>query len=63
MLFLTNVFPFVASFSALSLSDNNSLTACARLDGLLGGTIIPVSLFFINSGIPPTSVPITGMIR
>ena len=63
MLFLTNVYPFAASFSDFSLLDNNSLTACAYLDGFSGGTIIPVSLFFINSGIPPTLVPITGMFR
>ena len=52
MLFLTNVFPFVASFSAFSLSDNNSLTACASLDGFSGGTNIPVSSLVINSGMP-----------
>ena len=63
MLFVTNVFPFIASFSAFSLSDNNSLTACASLDGFSGGIIIPVSLFIINSGIPQTSVPITGTLR
>ena len=43
MLFLTNVFPFVASFSAFSLSDNNSLTASANFPGFSGGTKIPVS--------------------
>ena len=38
ILFLTNAFPFTASFSAFSLSDNNSLIACASLDGFSGGT-------------------------
>ena len=63
MLFLTNVFPFVASFCAFSLLDNNSLTASAKVDEFSGGIMIPVSLFIINSGIPPTSVPITGTLR
>ena len=45
ILFFTNVFPLVASFSDFSLSDNNSLIACARSDGFSAGTIIPVSLF------------------
>ena len=42
ILFLTNVFPFAASFFDFSLSDNNSLTACASLDGFSDGIIIPV---------------------
>ena len=63
ILFFTNVFPLVASFSDFSVSDNNSLTACASLDGFSDGISIPVSLFLINSGIPPTLVPITGTLR
>ena len=63
MLFFMKIFPFVASFSAFTLSDNNSLIACANLVGFSGGTNIPVSPLVINSGIPPTSVPITGMLR
>ena len=63
ILFFTNVFPLVARFSDFFLSDNNSLIACASSDGFSGGTKIPVSLFFIYSGIPPTLVPITGTLR
>ena len=59
MLFIIKLFPFAASFFDFSLSDNSSLTASANLDGFSGGIISPVSLCFINSGIPPTSVPIT----
>ena len=63
ILFFTKVFPFAASFCAFSLSSNNSFTAWANLFGFSGGTKIPVSLLVINSGIPPTFVPITGTFR